>query len=96
MIKKSYRSEMKVIRSITYQEKPVNKHCLGLYQDTLLFSEITTSFDIAAPRSPPEEIAEEIEVYEINDEILEKEAEIRITSEAERLRQDFLKLKEGM
>ena len=80
MIVKSYRSEMKVIRSITYKEKPVNKHCLALYQDTLLFSEITTSFDIAAPRAQSEEIAEEIETYEINDEILEKEAEIRITS----------------
>lgn len=48
------------------------KQCLGLYQSRLLFSEITSSFEIAHPKEPHEEIAEEIEEYEVNDEILEK------------------------
>lgn len=37
-------------------------------------------------REGNDEIAEEIEEYEINDEILEKEGEIKIDAEAEKLR----------
>lgn len=95
VIVKSYRTEQKVIKSMTYQDKPPTKQCLGLYKERLLFSEITTSFDIAFHRDANEEIAEEIEEYEINDEILEKEAEVKITQEAERLRKNFLLLTRG-
>jgi hypothetical protein len=77
---------------MNYQDKPSNKKCIAIYKDRLLFSENTTSFDIAFLRDANEEIAEEIEEYEINDEILEKEAEVKISEEAERLRNDFLKL----
>lgn len=38
VIVKSYRSEQKVVRSLRYQDKPITKQCLGLYQSRLLFS----------------------------------------------------------
>ena len=76
---------------ITYIDIPKERQLVGVYGGRPLFSSETVSFEISCPKQPIAEIEEEIEEYDVNDEVLDGEVKpIEKQDEAtEKMRNDI-------